>query len=376
VKICQLLLSILLGIVSLYSMASVGTVTEQTAAPGSIVRTGKTVPAAKGAGIEMNDSVNTTKGKVGITFQDDTKVEVNENSKLVIDDFVYDPKQGTGKLAMKFASGTVRYASGAIAHNNPNAVALNTPSATVAVRGTDFSATVDEAGASTIILLPSCPKNWVDIDRDCKTGAIEVMNEAGSVLLNKPFQGTKVESRNTPPMKPAILNLSLDTINNLLIVDVPKQIDRNKIEQQQAQAREAGNMLDQNFLKQNFLENEFDKEGPVWSNPLEQPLLQQYFLENIFNILADQLQQETAALLQNVLAPQNQLLPDYIKSSGVTVQQDPTMVELCRPDGGNNMECVKTPHDQNSTVYMTQGAVTIKNRINQGNGTIITLKQN
>jgi len=361
---------------SLNSMASIGTVTEQTAVPGNITRSTKTVPVAKGAGVEMNDAVNTTKGKVGITFQDDTRVEVNENSKLVIDDFVYDPKQGTGKLAMKFASGTVRYASGAIAHSNPNAVALNTPSATIAVRGTDFSATVDEAGASTIILLPSCPKNWVDIDRDCKTGAIEVMNEAGSVLLNKPFQGTKVESRNIPPMKPAVLNLSLDTINNLLIVDVPRQIDRSKIEQQQAQAKEAGNMLDQNFLKQNFLENEFDKEGPVWDNPLAQPLLQQYFLENIFNILADQLQQETAALLQNVLAPQNQLLPDYKKSTGVTVQQDPTMVELCRPDGGSNIECVKTPHDQNSTVYMTQDSVTIKNRINTGGNTIITLKQN
>ena len=375
-KICQLLLSILLGIMSLNSMASIGTVTEQTAVPGNITRSSKTVPVAKGAGVEMNDAINTTKGKVGITFQDETKVEVNENSKLVIDDFVYDPKKGAGKLSMKFASGTVRYASGAIAHNDPSKVALNTPSATIAVRGTDFSATVDEAGASTVILLPSCPKNWVDIDRDCKTGAIEVMNEAGSVLLNKPFQGTKVESRNTPPMRPAILNLSLDTINNLLIVDVPRQLDRSKIEQQAAQAREAGNMLDQNFLKQNFLENEFDKEGPIWSNPLSQPLLQQYFLENIFNILADQLQQESASLLQNVLAPKNQLLPDYVKSSQVTVQQDPTMVELCRLDGSSNVECIKTPHDQNSTVYMTQGGVTIKNRINQGNGTVITMKQN
>ena len=375
-KICQLILTILLGVIALDSMAAVGTVTEQTAAPGSIIRSTKTMPAAKGAGIEMNDAVNTTKGRVGITFQDDTRVEVNENSKLVIDDFVYDPKQGTGKLAMKFASGTVRYASGAIAHSNPNAVALNTPSATIAVRGTDFTATVDEVGESTIILLPSCPKGWVDVDRDCKTGAIEVMNEAGSVLLNKPFQGTKVASRNSPPMKPVVLNLTLDAINNLLIVDVPKSLDRNKLAEQLAVAKEVGNMLDQNFLKQNFLENQFDKEGPVWSNPLEQPLLQQYFLENIFNILADQLQEESASLLENVLAPQNQLLPDYVKSSGVTVQQDPTMVELCRTDGSSNTECVKTPHDQNSTVYMTQDSVTIKNRINTGGNTIITLKQN
>ena len=103
----------------------------------------------------MEDAVKTSQGKVGITFADDTKVQVNENSRLVIDEFVYDPKAKTGKLALNMASGTVRYASGAIAHNNPNRVAINTPTATIAVRGTDFTATVDELGASTVILLPS-----------------------------------------------------------------------------------------------------------------------------------------------------------------------------------------------------------------------------
>jgi len=371
----KLLLLVLFSI-SLDSTASVGTITEQTSVPGSILRASKTLPGTKGQGVEMADAIATTKGKVGITFEDQTKVEVNDNSKLVIDDFVYDPKKGSGKLAMKFTAGTVRYASGAIAHNDPSKVALNTPSATIAVRGTDFSATVDETGASTIVLLPSCPLGWVDIERDCKTGAIDVMNEAGSVSLTKPFQGTKVENRNTAPMKPAILNLTLDTINNLLIISPPKEIDKHKIEKGDAETKEAGNMLDQNFLKQDFLKNEFDVEGPVWTDPLNQPLLQQYFLENIFNILSDQLAEESQNLLKNQLDPKTQLLPDWFKSSQITVAQDPTSVTLCRPDGSSNVECVKTPHDQSTTVYMTQGSVTFKNRINQGNNTIIILKQN
>ena len=80
----------------------------------------------------MNDTVNTTKGKVGITFTDNTRVEVNENSKLLIDDFVYDPKsKGAGKLAMKVALGTVRYASGAVAKENNKNVDIKTPTATV-----------------------------------------------------------------------------------------------------------------------------------------------------------------------------------------------------------------------------------------------------
>ena len=71
----------------------------------------------------MDDAVKTTQGKVGITFADNTQVQINENSRLVIDDFVYDPKKpSAGKLALNMAAGTVRYASGAIAKDNPGRV--------------------------------------------------------------------------------------------------------------------------------------------------------------------------------------------------------------------------------------------------------------
>jgi len=122
------------------ALAAVGNITDQVNTPPSILRKSSTLTGAKGTGVEMADAIKTTQGKVGITFADDTKVQVNENSKLVIDEFVYDPnnKKG-GKLAVNVALGTVRYASGQIAHNNPQSVAVNTPSATIGVRGTDFT---------------------------------------------------------------------------------------------------------------------------------------------------------------------------------------------------------------------------------------------
>ena len=121
---------------------------------------------------------------------------VTEHSKLVIDNFVYDPnnKKG-GKLVMKVALGTVRYASGQVAKNNPQAVSINTPTATISVRGTDFTATVDELGRSTIILLPSCRFGWLDLVKDCKTGEIDVTTESGMVVMNQAYQATRVESK-------------------------------------------------------------------------------------------------------------------------------------------------------------------------------------
>jgi FecR protein len=373
--------SIVLGLSITYNcIAGIGTITEQTNVPPSIQRSKTVLTGAKGTAVEMMDTVNTTKGKVGITFTDNTRVDVNENSKLLIDDFVYDPKsKDAGKLGVKVALGTVRYASGQIAKNDPTKVAINTPSATIGVRGTDFTMTVDESGASTIILLPSCPYNKIvrDPEQECVTGKIIVSNDAGEVLLDKAFQGTKVESRTTPPTKPVTLKISADSINNFLIVSPPQELRKNENRDTSTRVMQVGDMLAVNYLQQNFLQNEFDKEGVVWDNPLEKPLLQQYFLENIFNLLSDQLAAETKALLENVLAPESQILPDWNKASHVDKSITPISVELCRQDGSSNISCITVPKDQNSTISITQSEnVTIKNRVNQGGNTIITTRQN
>ena len=360
--------------------AGIGTITEQVNAPPSIQRAKSTLTGAKGTAMEMNDTVNTTKGKVGITFTDNTRVEVNENSKLLIDDFVFDPKsKDAGKLGVKVAMGTVRYASGQIAKNDPTKVAINTPSATIGVRGTDFSMTVDEGGASTIILLPSCPYNKIvrDPEQECVTGKIIVSNDAGEVMLDKAFQGTKVLSRSSIPTTPVIIKINQDSINNYLIISPPKEIKQQQTKDSNTHIMQAGDMLAVNYLQQNFLQNQFDKEGVVWANPLQKPLLEQYFLENIFNLLSEQLQADSKAMLANVLAPESQLLPDWTKVSRVEKSITPIDITLCRPDGSSNVSCITVPKEQNTTTFITQSEnVTIKNRVNQGGNTIISTRQN
>ena len=367
-----------LAFVSLTAHAAVGTITEQVNSPPQIQRAKTTLTGAKGTGVEMSDAINTRAGKVGIVFEDQTKVQVNENSKLVIDEFVYDPKnKDAGKLALNMASGTVRYASGAIAHNNPNKVAINTPTATVAVRGTDFTATVDELGASTFILLPSCPRRDMlpdEIERLCKTGRIDVVNDAGTVTLDEAFQATKVTARNIAPTRPITLHLTEDAISNILILAPPQEIKAAQ-KQQAADKLPAESALSQDFLKGVDLSSVLVAENnQVYSNALERNLLNQDFLESMLQIMNDQL----AAEFGNLLAlPKNQLLPDYKKSSGVEATVDAISVQLCRSDANANTSCVTTPKGQNATVTQTQsGNVTITNRINAGGNTFINTKQN
>jgi len=373
-KIWSVILTIILLSTSSVSYSAIGTVTEQLNTPPSIQRKSQNLTGAKGTGVEMADAIKTAQGKVGITFEDNTKVQVNENSKLVIDDFVYDPKKpAAGKLALNMAQGTVRYASGAIAHNNPNKVAINTPTATIAVRGTDFTATVDELGRSTVILLPSCPndrntRNVRDIELNCKTGEIEVITDVGSVILNQPFQATKVESRSLIPSKPVILSLSENAISNMLIVAPPKELNQDDKDQQKKLMRSA---LDIDFLKEQGLTNALDAQAKeIFQDKLSRNFLDQDFLANILDILDAQMKSQ----LNLLNTTSNKLLPDYNALTGITVEVDEPKVTLCR-DSGSDIQCVTTPTRQSSTIYQTQGSLDFKNRVNSGGGTTITLIQ-
>jgi len=371
--LCNLILFVLLLNISLSTDAAIGTITEQQAAVPSIQRLKTTLSGTKGTGVEMADEIKTSAGKVGIKFQDDTKVQVNENSKLVIDEFVYDPKnKDAGKLALNMASGTVRYASGAIAKNNPSKVAINTPTATIAVRGTDFSATVDELGRSTIILLPSCREGFKTVKEDCKVGIIDVITDAGMVTLDQAFQATQVNSRSEAPQKPVTLNLTEDAISNILILSPPAQLITAA---ESEKSRKVGfNALDQDFLKENQLVNALDaQQRAMYQDKLSRNPLDADMLPNLLDILNEQLMVASSSLLKMPAA--NSVLPDYKPSTGVVAEIDALSVTLSRDDG-SNIQNILVDRNRALTIYQIQGSVEIKNRVNNAGTTTITLKQN
>ena len=207
----------LLLLISVPAFAGVGSISDFKGG-GSVKRGAKVAPAAKGSNIEKNDTVSTnSQGRFKITFVDATTVNITQNSRLIIDDFVYDGNnKSKGKLGLKLALGTARYTSGGIAHGNARGVGIRTPTATIAVRGTDFVMSVDEAGRSTVVLVPECynDKDITKINFDCPAGAIDVITASGVVSLNKPFQATVVENAYAPPAPPVVINPSMKGMDN------------------------------------------------------------------------------------------------------------------------------------------------------------------
>src|SRR6056300_1900255 len=273
-------LVILLILLTSPSYAKIGDVIQQQGVTDVQRKDGPTFEKIeKDFDVESYDVIKTKNGRTAIQFVDDTRVDVTENSKLVIDEFVYDPNTSTGALALKASFGTVRYASGQIAKNSRQNIKIRTPTAVVGVRGTDFSLTVDETGNSTIILLLICtevPRPGGGVDRLCVTGEIEVSSDIGSVILNQPFQATVVETQKSNPLKPVSLNLTEDMINNLLIIRRPKEIT---YEQEKDRVQTIADILGLDFLEFTELTKDYlaDDES-TWTSELDYDPLAQNFL--------------------------------------------------------------------------------------------------
>ena len=228
------------------------------------------------------DTIKTGKGKVAVGFIDDTRVDVTQHSKLIIDEFVYDPNTKKGSLSLKAALGTVRYASGQIAKTTPTNVQIKTPTATIGVRGTDFSMTIDEMGSSTIILLPSC-----DTNGNCFVGEISVESDAGMVIMNQAFQATVVDTIDSRPLKPVIVDIDESYINNLLIISKPREIEEAI---QNEELNKVANALDIDFLKFEELERDYlEIEEDEYATILDVDFLDQNFLGDILQQLNEQL---------------------------------------------------------------------------------------
>ena len=309
----------------------------------------------------MNDTISTAKAKAQVTFEDNTTVKLTEHSKVVIDDFVYDPKKGSGKLAINMAMGTARYASGQIAKNNPQQVAIKTPTATIAVRGTDFTTTVDELGRSLIVLLPSCDKSG------CITGAIEVRNPAGVVLLDVPYQATMVSSLTAPPTAPTVVKLDQVNINNMLIISRPPELH----EDQRAGTKKELTALDFNALDVDLLkyttldENKLNDNTALDKNDLNSDLLAIYSY--------NELDVENKALLANSL--DITILPGYNEASGLKYyfNDDKSKITLYRTLSHSASMTLGT--DRNVQLNLTQDGTVVKQQVNKGSTTVITITQ-
>ena len=227
---------------------SIGGVFEQVGSPGSISRTsGERLIAELDTDIQSMDEVETINGRLKLKFVDETQVSLTEHTYMIINDYVYDPDPSKSRMALDFVQGTARFATGGLGLVPKENIVVQTPTATIGIRGTDFTTTVDELGRSLVILLPdSGCTDTVKLEEGCRpSGSITITNDGGVQVLTEAFQAVMVSTYEQAPTNPVILaDLDLNMIDNMFIVSEPEEIVEAKEEQQEQLKGDAG-LLDQ-----------------------------------------------------------------------------------------------------------------------------------
>ena len=313
--------------------------------------------------IQSNDEAITTNGRMAITFLDDSTVKLTEHSQLLIDEYIYDPDPSKSKMALTFSLGTARFITGSLNKIDKQNISLKTPTANIAIRGTDFTATVDELGRSLIILLPDA--------LGLSSGEIEVVTAMGTVLLNKPYEATTVSVFESAPTKPVILDLTLDIIDNMLIVTPPKE---EVLVEEERTSTKADSVLDFNDLDIDYLAEDYLKEDSLEFTELDINYLDVNYLEDLLNVLdalaiaeeQDQLAQATSTQITGTLLGKD---PD----TQITTIITGNIVSLRREVNEN----VRVDLDGSNayTVIFIQDGISNVIKINGGSDSTITITQ-
>ena len=167
---------------------------------------GSRVTLQQGDQVYQGDVIETgAEAGIGMTFADGTTFSLGEGGRMVLDELIYDPETDEGTSAFSVVQGAFSFVSGAIAKSGLDAMTVRTPVATIGVRGTMVVGTAAQEGEESSVTLLQ--------EEGGITGEIVVTNQAGSQVLNIPFQTTTVNSFFSAPTEPVVLPQS--TINTL-----------------------------------------------------------------------------------------------------------------------------------------------------------------
>ena len=312
-KIQLTIVSLFLSIGFVYA-DPIGDIVESTGV-GKIVRQNEDLNNLNNLPIELNDIAETAMGSMKIEFLDKAQLDLKEHSEVLIDEIYYDPDPSLSKMSMKFTMGTARFASGSLGLVNKANIDIQTPTATIGIRGTDFTTTIDELGRSLIVLLPDA--------NGSPSGEISVTNLGGTVILNEAYQATMVSTLDSSPTNPVTINgITPSLIDNMFIVNPPREV-KKAIEEQAAdeQDQDTG-LLDVDFLEFNELESDAlkDTKEDLEFSELDIDLLEVDFLRDLLDVV--EALEKTRVVLADAQASAGDLGGFRLKGASVGFNKD------------------------------------------------------
>jgi len=159
--------------------APIGTVKTLTGEVWVTRADGTRVQLQAGDQVYQGDSIETgPKGAIGVLLADETTFSMGEASSMVLDEMVYDPATQNGSLNVSVVQGVFTFVSGQVAKTDPDAMKIDTPVATIGIRGTQVGIEIPPAGEGDmqIVLMQ---------EADGFVGEVVIENNSGQVVMNQ-----------------------------------------------------------------------------------------------------------------------------------------------------------------------------------------------
>lgn len=162
---------------------------------------------ASGKAVYYKDKVETdAQSRMQVLLLDETVFTVGPNTKLTLDEFVYDPFTETGKLTVTLSKGVISFVSGKVARKHPENMKIKLPVGTIGVRGTAGKIATDGKSALVGFTGPG-PKN----NAKAKPGAITLTGtkidpatgKPKTVTISRPGFVSKIPGPGRDPTTPA-----------------------------------------------------------------------------------------------------------------------------------------------------------------------------
>lgn len=108
-----------------------------------ILREGRRIAALPGFGLVRGDVLSTgATGEMGVLLLDDTVLSLGPSTETRIEQFAFEPAEQKLGMVLRVTRGLIAYLSGKISKLAPGSVRIETPVATLGVRGTHLVARI------------------------------------------------------------------------------------------------------------------------------------------------------------------------------------------------------------------------------------------
>ena len=136
-------------------------------------------------------------GSIGVLLADETTFSMGESGRMVLDEMIYDPATQEGSVSMTALQGVFTFVSGQVAKTDPDAMTLDTPVATIGIRGTQVGLDIADGQNLDVVLME---------EADGFVGEVVVMNDAGVQVLNGANQTTGITGFQAPPSAVSVID--------------------------------------------------------------------------------------------------------------------------------------------------------------------------